>query len=247
MSGSRVMCRSAHPWPQPTTREKRVAVPPPPPLSVHQLSISYHHRPVVNELSFELGAGETVALMGPSGSGKSSILNCIVGMQLPQEGRVEIAGQPMTVPSAGSRARLRRERIGVTYQSPGLLPELDIQENVAITLLFDGVDRDEALDAARASLSSVGLDGHADKGIDQVSGGEAQRVALARALVRESAVLLVADEPTASLDSETAARMADLMVQQARARRMAALIATHDDRVAQRCDRVLDLRAVVTA
>ncbi len=145
--------------------------------------------------------------------------------------------------TAAKRARLRRELVGVAYQDAGLLPELTVAENVAVTMLFDGQPREAALAASRQSLARVGLAGHTEKLIHEISGGQAQRVALARALVRATAVLLVADEPTASLDPSTASEITRLIVVQARARRMGALIGTHDPQVAQACDRVVDLRS----
>lgn len=216
-------------------------------LQVQGLSISYGKRAVVDGFALDVGEGECVALMGPSGTGKTSILDCIVGLQVPQSGVVTIGGDVMTVGDPTRRAHLRRTLIGVAYQIAALLPELSVEENVAITLLFDGVDRERALKLARGSLRSVGLDGHVKKRVDEVSGGEAQRIALARALVRPSAVLLVADEPTANLDSRNAILMGELILRSTRHRGMAALLATHDDRVAALCDRVINVRTEAMA
>lgn len=216
-------------------------------LDVEGLAVAYAGRPVVQDFGIVVGRGEVVALTGPSGSGKSSILSCVVGVQVPDRGRVTVAGVEVTGLRVAKRAELRRTLIGIAYQSPGLLPELTIEENVAITLLFDGMSRSEALDAARASLHAVGLEGHGGKRVDEISGGEAQRVSLARALVRDSAALLVADEPTASLDAQNAVAVAELMVDRVRQRRIGALLATHDERVAGLCDRVVDLRSMVAA
>lgn len=210
------------------------------PLRVRGLDIAYD-QPVVSGFDLQIQSGECVALMGPSGSGKSSIIACVVGMQTPQAGSIEIGGVPMGASAAG-RARLRRELMGISYQNPGLLPELTVAENVAVTLLFEGQARESALGASVDSLARVGLEDHAEKLIHQISGGQAQRVSLARALVRSTAVLLVADEPTASLDPVTAAEIAQLLVTRVRERGMGALLATHDPRVADTCDRVIDLR-----
>lgn len=210
-------------------------------LQVHGLEVSYD-RPVVSGFDLTIEPEECVALMGPSGSGKSSIIGCVVGLQTPQAGTIEVGGVSMPT-TAAKRARLRRELVGVAYQDAGLLPELTVAENVAVTMLFDGQPREAALAASRQSLARVGLAEHTEKLIHEISGGQAQRVALARALVRATAVLLVADEPTASLDPSTASEIARLIVVQARARRMGALIGTHDPQVAQACDRVVDLRS----
>ncbi|MGO1561331.1 MAG: ABC transporter ATP-binding protein [Actinomycetaceae bacterium] len=207
------------------------------------LVISYGGRPIVEGFSLHIRGGETVALIGPSGSGKTSILSCVVGLQVPQAGSVSVAGHALTN-DVGERARIRRELVGVAYQTPDLLPELSVEENVAITLLFDGVPRDRAIDLARASLASVGLSSHAAKRTDELSGGEAQRASIARALVRPEVSLLVADEPTASLDAANAMAVGRLIVDRARDRRVGVAMATHDPRVAELCDRVVELRAV---
>ena len=212
-----------------------------PALELVELGVSYD-RVVVEGFSLRVGRGESVALMGPSGSGKSSILSCVVGMQRPSSGRVLVDGQDMSGARAGRRARLRRELVGVAYQDAGLLPELSVAENVAVTLLFDGVPRSKALSMASDSLAAVGLTDHVDKPVAQISGGQAQRVSIARALVRPSAVLLVADEPTASLDQDTAADIISLLGERVHDTGVGALIATHDPAVAAACDTVIDLR-----
>jgi len=214
-------------------------------LEIQELRIKYGDRIVLESFSVTIGPGEVVALVGPSGSGKSSILNCVTGLQVPDRGRVIVCGTDLVGLRPALRADLRRRRMGVTYQQPALLPELTIEENVAITLLFDGMRRDIALVQAREALRSVGLEGHGSKRVDQVSGGEAQRVAFARSLVRDSAALVVADEPTASLDAASAIAIAELMVGAVKERGLGALVATHDDRVASRCDRVVDMRSLV--
>lgn len=211
-------------------------------VEIEELGVRYGSTVVVERFSLRVAPGECVALMGPSGSGKSSILTCLVGLRKPWTGRVTVGGRELTALNRGQRARVRRELIGVTYQSPGLLPELSIEENVAVTLLFDGVARSEAMAAARESLERVGLAGHESKRTDEVSGGQAQRVAIARALARDSARVLVADEPTASLDQDTARDVAGLLTERIRSRSLAGVLATHDPMVAGLCDRTVDLR-----
>ncbi|QRO86960.1 ABC transporter ATP-binding protein [Kytococcus sedentarius] len=209
---------------------------------IDALGIHYGETVVVEGFSLRVEPGECLALMGPSGSGKSSILSCLVGMQKPTSGTVTVAGREVSSLNSGQRARVRRELIGVTYQSPGLLPELSIEENVAVTLLFDGTPRGAALEKARESLAQVGLSGHEGKRVDEISGGQAQRVAIARALVRDSARVLVADEPTASLDQDNAREIALLLTQRIRSRQLAGVLATHDPLVADLFDRTVDLR-----
>lgn len=211
-------------------------------LSVRELGISYGTTIVLSGLDLTLARGESVAVMGPSGSGKSSLLACVTGIMLPTHGRVEVAGHVVSEMKASARALIRRTTLGLVFQDPDLLPELNVEENVALTLLFDGCRRDRALDQARQALANVGLSEHAGKRIDEISGGQAQRVALARALVRPEMALLVADEPTASLDVANAKKMIDLLLARTRAVGAAALIATHDMAVAEACDRVLMIR-----
>ncbi|WP_454044660.1 ABC transporter ATP-binding protein [Cellulosimicrobium sp. Marseille-Q8652] len=191
--------------------------------------------------SLSVAPGEAVALMGPSGSGKTTLLDCITGLTTPTYGTVEVMGRPMAGMSAAQRATLRREHLGLIYQSPELLPELDVAENVALTLLFDRTRRSTALAAAQNALSAVGLSEVSKMRPEQLSGGEAQRVAVARALVRETVGLVIADEPTASLDAENARIVTDLLVAQAKDRDAGVLLATHDPAVADRCDRIVTL------
>lgn len=212
-----------------------------PALAIEHLGVTYD-RTVIEDFSLIVERGQSVALMGPSGSGKSSILACAVGMQRPTRGSVAVDGNDLSRARPSRRARLRRELRGVAYQDAGLLPELSVAENVAVTLLFDGVPRSKALSMASDSLAAVGLTDHVDKPVDQISGGQAQRVSIARALVRPSAVLLVADEPTASLDQDTAADIISLLGERVHDTGVGALIATHDPAVAAACDTVIDLR-----
>lgn len=213
-----------------------------PVLSVSNLSISYAATPVLSGFNIAVGRGESVAVMGPSGSGKSSLLACVTGMMLPTAGRVDVAAQHMSGMKASARAALRRRLMGLVFQEADLLPELNVEENVAVTMLFDGYPRDYALRQARRALAEVGLADHCGKRTDEISGGQAQRVALARALVRPGIVVLVADEPTASLDADNARQVTELLLSRTRGMGAAAVIATHDVAVAQVCDRVCMLR-----
>jgi putative ABC transport system ATP-binding protein len=203
--------------------------------------VAYTDTPVFAGIDLTIAAGESLVVMGPSGSGKSSLLACVTGMLVPTSGSVQVAGENMSTMSAAHRARLRRKALGLVFQDADLLPELSVAENVALTLLFDGKSRAAALRRAGEALAAVGLDGHGDKKTDQISGGQAQRVALARALVRPSMKLLVADEPTASLDAKNARQVTALLLEHTRRLGAGALVATHDPLVAQACDRVLHL------
>lgn len=203
------------------------------------VSVTLGKSEVLRDVSIDIEPGELVALMGPSGSGKSTLLGLVSGTLVPSAGTVEVGGVTVSDLDGPGRARFRRTEVGLLFQSPDLLPELLVWENVALLLLFDGASRAEAHEMALRSLESVGMASHEFKNIDELSGGEAQRVALARALARPGVNLLIADEPTAALDAANAALVTSLIVERARAHRMTALIATHDAHVAGAMDRVI--------
>jgi putative ABC transport system ATP-binding protein len=213
-------------------------------LDVSRLRVAYGATVVLADFDLTVAAGESVAIMGPSGSGKSSLLACVTGMKVPTAGHVRLGPDTMSDLTAGARAALRRTALGLIFQDAELLPELNVEENVALTLLFDGHPRAQALSLARDILASLGLADHATKRTDEISGGQAQRVALARALVRPSMRLLVADEPTAALDAGNATKVMTMLLTKIAELQAGALIATHDQAVAQMCDRVLDLRSL---
>lgn len=210
-------------------------------LDVAGLKVQYGDTVIVPCFDLVIGNGECVALMGPSGSGKSSIIDRITGIEETTSGEVFVGGEPLHEMNKTERAIVRKNRMGIAYQTPDLLPELNLAENVAITLLFDGVARDVALERAELSLAKVGLLDKASCPVGQLSGGEAQRGALARAIVRDTMCLLIADEPTASLDPKNALHIAELIIKLVKDSSMGSLIATHDVRVAQLCDRVVHL------
>lgn len=210
-------------------------------LTVAGVDVSLGGHGILRGFSLTVGDGERVAITGPSGTGKSTLLDLVVGTRRPDSGTVMAGDVQISGLSDARRRDFRRRECGLLYQSPDLLPELVVWENVALLILFDGVPRSQARDRAVAALAEVGLAGHELKRVDEISGGEAQRVALARALIREEAGLLVADEPTASLDSVNAVAMAELIVERTRDRGMTAVVATHDPAVAGLMDRVVDL------
>jgi putative ABC transport system ATP-binding protein len=197
---------------------------------------------ILPPVDLRLERGEVLALMGPSGSGKTTLLDCVVGLRTPTAGSVEVLGAGYGSMSSRERARLRRRSIGIIEQNPRLLPELDVAENVALVLVFDGVPRRRALALAREALTVVGLDGAGALRPENLSGGEAQRAALARALLSDRIELLVADEPTAALDEDNVRLMTELIVGTARDRDISVLLATHDTTVAERCDRIQRMR-----
>jgi len=214
------------------------------PLAIQDLAVEYRGTRVFSGFSLEVDKGEVVALVGPSGSGKSSVIACILGELVPASGSVRVAGRMIAGRPGRERARVRRDVIGAAHQDAALLPELNVEENVAIVDLLEGVPRSTALERARRGLSEVGLGEFAGRRVDELSGGEAQRVAMARALGRASVELLVADEPTASLDGPNALKVGNLIIDRVKSRNLGALVATHDERIAGLCDRVVDLRSV---
>ena len=190
--------------------------------------------------SAELYAGEAVALVGPSGSGKSSLLHVAGLLEKPDAGQVIVGGRDCALLSERARTRVRRSEIGFVYQFHHLLPEFSALENVVIPQMIDGVPRKEAGERALRSLTTLGLAERADHRPAQLSGGEQQRVAIARALANRPALLL-ADEPTGNLDPTTSERVFVELLGLIRNSGLAALIATHNHDIARRMDRVLSL------
>lgn len=195
--------------------------------------------PAVRGVSFRVAPGELLLLTGPSGSGKSTVLNLIAGLDRPDAGEVRVDGA--SVGGCADPARFRREVVGVVFQLHHLLPELTAQENVEVPLIPAGLPRAERLRRARAALGEVGLGGRLTHRPGELSGGERQLVAVARAIVGRPRLLL-ADEPTGSLDSAAGARVLALLAGLCRQRGMTILLVSHDPRAAAYADRVLSLR-----
>jgi putative ABC transport system ATP-binding protein len=195
---------------------------------------------VLRGVDLSLAPGESLAVTGRSGSGKSTLLATLAGLELPTSGRVLLEGQDLAELDAAARARRRGQRIGFVFQAYRLLPTMTARENVALPLELAGAP--EATARAEELLSRVGLAARADHLPAELSGGEQQRVALARALAPRPAVVL-ADEPTGSLDGETATAMANLLFEAAREDACALLVVTHDLELAARADQVRPLVA----
>jgi len=181
--------------------------------------------------------GEFVAVQGPSGSGKSTLLGLIAGLETADAGTVKVLGQDPAAMTEVDRARLRRRRLGIVFQSFGLLPALNVLENVVLPLSLDQVPDDDRRRRGLFALVDVGLANRAESRIDDLSGGERQRVAIARALIR-GPELILADEPTGSLDDATGVTVLDLLRQAARERNATLVLVTHDPASAARADRV---------
>ena len=209
---------------------------PPAALECRQLSKTYGTRSVLRALDFRLHAGEYVAIMGESGVGKSTLLNLIAGLDVPDSGTLLIDGQAIDALDDESATRLRREKLGFVFQAFHLLPHLNLLQNVGLPLLLNGMD----LARAAQMLAAVGLAGREQDFPRQLSGGEMQRVAIARALVHRPRLLL-ADEPTGNLDPDTADDVLALLKSEIRASGASAVIVTHSPHAAASADRVLML------
>ncbi|MEU7981320.1 MULTISPECIES: ABC transporter ATP-binding protein [Micromonospora] len=195
----------------------------------------------VREVSFTAARGELVAVRGRSGAGKTTLLNLVGGLDRPDTGRVRVAGHDVTGAGEAELLRLRRGTVGFVFQTFGLVPILSAAENVGVPLRLARVPAAEREERVAVLLELVGLGGHAGQRPYELSGGQQQRVAVARALANEPD-LLIADEPTGQLDSETGRAIMDLLRAVVHARGMTALVATHDPALIEVADRALTLR-----
>ena len=206
-------------------------------LEIEGLAKAFGTTPVFANVSLALAPGEFVALLGESGVGKSTLLNCIAGLEPADAGRVHVAGTDIATLDDDGRARLRRAKLGFVFQAFHVLPHLTVAENVALPLLL--LDRPDDARVA-ALLQAVGLGELGARYPAQLSGGQLQRVAIARAVVHAPGLIL-ADEPTGNLDPATAERVLDVLLAQVREAGAACLLVTHSEAAARRADRVLRL------
>ena len=195
---------------------------------------------VLDGIDVDIQAGETVAIRGRSGSGKSTFLNCLAGIDTPDAGRVTVAGTDLTGLDDRARTLFRRRRLGLVFQSFNLVPTLSVADNIRLVLELNDVDSHDARSRIAALLDAVELGNRADAYPDVLSGGDQQRVAIARALSHGPA-LLIADEPTGNLDDRSAETVLALLDRLVRAAGGTMLIATHSARVAGYCDRTLTM------
>jgi putative ABC transport system ATP-binding protein len=208
-------------------------------LEVRGLAKRYGDTPVFAGVDLALAAGEFVAVLGESGVGKSSFLNCLAGLDTVNAGSVHIAGTEITALDDTQQALFRRAHLGFVFQAFHVLPHLSVADNVGLPLQLLGRPRGDRVDRM---LAAVGLEGLGDRAPRQLSGGQLQRVAIARALVHEPALVL-ADEPTGNLDPRSAGLVMDVLVDAARRTGAGVLMVTHSPPAAARCDRVLELTA----
>jgi putative ABC transport system ATP-binding protein len=210
-----------------------------PRIDVRNLAKRYGDATVFENVTLQVAAGEFVAIVGESGVGKSTLLNCMAGLDHWDAGSVLLDGIDLGTLGDDARARMRREHLGFVFQAFHVLPHLDVAQNVALPLMLLGrTDHARVQDVLRA----VGLQDLGGRLPQQLSGGQLQRVALARALVHRPAVLL-ADEPTGNLDPATAARVLELLIAQTRAHGAALVLVTHSESAAARADRIVHLTA----
>jgi putative ABC transport system ATP-binding protein len=213
-------------------------------VRAHELTRTFGHGAMavhaVRGVSFTIRRGELVALTGRSGSGKTTLLNMVGGLDTPTSGEVYVAGRDIAQMSARERTMLRRSTVSFIFQSFGLIPMLTAAENVGIPLRINGTPRAARDDRVRLLLSVVGLDGHANQRPNELSGGQQQRVAIARALAVQPE-LLIADEPTGQVDSETGRQIMRLLRTVVVSEGITALVATHDPALHEMADEVLSL------
>jgi putative ABC transport system ATP-binding protein len=212
-----------------------------PVVEARDVVLSFGETPALRGASFEARPGEIVAVMGPSGSGKTTLLHCLAGILVPDAGEIRFDGRRIDTLSEHERSTLRRDRFGFVFQFGQLVPELTVEENIALPLLLGGAKRAEALRQARGWLDRLGLGGLHRRRSGELSGGQGQRVALARGMINRPHVLF-ADEPTGSLDSLTGEHVMDLLVAAAREQGTTVVLVTHEPRVAVYADREVIVR-----
>jgi len=216
----------------------------PPAIRLSGVNLSLGRGParvhILKDIGLHIGAGEAVGLVGPSGSGKSTLLMVAAGLERPDTGAVHVAGQDLRALDEDALARFRGKKIGIVFQSFHLIPTMTALENVAVPLELAGAA--DAFERATAELAAVGLRDRVDHYPAELSGGEQQRVALARALSPHPAIL-VADEPTGSLDFATGETVMALMLELNREAGTTLVLVTHDPALAARCDQQLRIEA----
>jgi len=208
-------------------------------LQISNLSKRYGDAAVFSNVSLTVARGEFVAIVGESGVGKSTLLNCMAGLDSWDAGTVSLDGTDLGALTDDQRALLRRRQVGFVFQAFHVLPHLDVAQNVALPLMLLNQHDDARV---QQMLEAVGLGGLGQRLPQQLSGGQLQRVAIARALIHRPSLLL-ADEPTGNLDPTTATRVMDALINQTRAHNASLVLVTHSHAAATRADRVLELHA----
>ena len=195
---------------------------------------------VLEDLSLDLKKGESLALVGASGSGKSTLLHVICGLEKPNKGNVYIKGVNITDLSADERSLFRGKEVGFVYQFHHLLPDLTALENIALPAMLSGIGKEEAFEISASLLEQVNLNDKKENRPNELSGGERQRVAIARAMSNNPSCLIM-DEPTGNLDKRNVENFMNLLMDMVSTREIALIIATHDNNVSSRLDKLLNL------
>ncbi len=195
----------------------------------------------LDDVSLDIAKGEIVCFLGTSGSGKSTFLNMVAGLEKPTKGQVFIGGIPIHKLDEGDVTLFRQKNIGFIFQAYHLLPMLTALENVSLPLIFRGVDKKYRKKMARESLESVGLVGYEKRKPTQMSGGQQQRVGIARALVGNPKIIF-ADEPTGNLDSNTTVEVMNLMVRRVKEHNQTLILVTHDRTIADYADKIVTIK-----
>lgn len=214
-------------------------------LELHDVSKSFgsgaRRVDAVSEVTLDVDRGEVVALEGPSGSGKTTLLALAGALLTPTDGAIRVDGDDITNYGTRARTRYRRDRVGFVFQGSNMVPFLTARENLLVVGQFGGADRSALRRRADELLDQLDLTPVRDQVATSLSGGERQRVAIARALMRDPSLLLV-DEPTASLNFELGSRVVDALLSEVHSRDKACIMVTHDDRMARRADRLVEIR-----
>lgn len=213
---------------------------PSPVVQLHGLGKQFGERWILRDAGLTLNAGERIALVGESGTGKSTILNIVAGLEPVTEGQAYVLKQPLHQMASDDSARLRRESIGFVFQAFHLLPHLQVWQNVALPLVLNGVSQANSREATLRMLDRLSLAARATDWPTQLSGGEQQRVALARALVHQP-TLVLADEPTGNLDPRIASQALGLLHELVRETGASLIMVTHSDQAASAADRIVRL------
>lgn len=195
----------------------------------------------VRSLNLAIGKGEFTAIAGPSGSGKTTLLNIMSGLDIPTSGRVMLSGKPISSMRGGELSDFRRDHIGFIFQSYNLIPVLSALENIEYVMLLQGIPPKERRSRVASIMKEVGLEGMEKRKPGQLSGGQQQRVAIARAMVSNPDIIL-ADEPTANLDSTTGAALLDMMRELNEKRGMTFVFSTHDSMIMERAKRLVMMK-----
>jgi len=210
-------------------------------VTIEAIKKSFADVSVLRGIDLQIKSGERVGLMGPSGSGKSTLLNCICGIETVDEGAIRVDGENLGKLTSRELEKLRREKIGYIFQSFHLLPTLNAFENVEFSAQLANISKKERKERVNELLKLVGMEHRANHLPDSLSGGERQRVAIARALIHNPKLVL-ADEPTGSLDTETGSKVLDLLESLSDEFNVSLLLVTHDKASTRICDRVITMQ-----